>query len=389
MIGISDIYKILDQQKYAPETERVPLHKAIGRLLPETVYAEIDSPPFDKSSMDGWAVPPGDGRGPWKIMETVAAGTVSTREPLKTGECAAIMTGARIPEGCGRVIRIEYTRREGDMVFLERDEDFENIIRRGDNMKSGDIVLTPRRLEPKDTGILASMGIAEISAARSPRVGIITTGSEIIEPGNPLAAGQIYNSNGPQLTAHAVQAGCIPKYYGITPDNEEALERVIRKGLEESDILVLSGGVSMGEFDFVPGTLERLGVKKSFHKASVKPGKPIWFGRSEKCFVFGLPGNPLSTFVLFEVFVKHLIYRFCGMEYKPLGVEAVLGEPMGRKTADRTEFLPVAFRDGRVYPVVCRSSSHINSIAGADGLVIMDIGVQNLEKGKIVYVRLL
>ncbi len=389
MIGLSDIYRILDDQNYSPRTEKVPLNQAVGRLLPASVFSTLDAPPFDKSAMDGWAVSAGDGKGPWRVMETVAAGEVSSREALKAGECAAIMTGAKIPEGCGKVIRIEYTRREGDMVYLETGEPFQNIIFKGQNMKSRDLVLSPRRLTPGDIGILASLGLAEVDAAVPPRIGIITTGSEIKEPGQVLMDGEIYNSNGPQLIAQAAASGCPARYYGITPDNREALEEIIRKGLDENDILILSGGVSMGEFDFVPGALEKLGVEKSFHKASIKPGKPIWFGRREDCFVFGLPGNPVSTYVLFEVFVRHLIYRFCGLEFKPFSVKGELGEAITRETWDRTEFLPVFFRDGKIYPVSYHGSSHLNAMAFADGLVIVDQGVQNIDQGEIADVRLL
>lgn len=389
MIGLQDIYSILNQQEMQIRTERVPLREASGRLLPETVFSTLDSPPFDKSAMDGWAVTAGDEKGPWRVMETVAAGDVSERPPLKAGECAAIMTGAKVPEGAGKVIRIEYTSREGDMVSLVTDEPLENIIYRAENLKKGDPVLSPRRLSPGDIGILASLGMAEVEVAVLPRVGIITTGSEIKEAGETLSDGEIYNSNGPQLMAQTASLSCPVRYYGITQDDRESLYKIIRKAVEENDILLLSGGVSMGEFDFIPETLERLGVRKSFHKAAIKPGRPVWFGRNDSCFVFGLPGNPVSTFILFEVFVKHLIYRFCGLEYRPDVLRGVLGKRIKRRTFERTEFLPVCFKEKKVYPVSYHGSSHLNAMGEADGLIIVDQGIEEVEEGAVVNVRLL
>ena len=389
MIGLHDIYKILDEQEMKVKCEKVPLHKAAGRLINKTVYSTLDSPPFDKSAMDGWAVPTGDEKGPWKVMEIVAAGDVSDRPALKAGECAAIMTGAKIPEGCGKVIRIEYTRREDDTVYLETEEPLENIILQAENLKNGDAVLSPRRLSPGDIGILASLGMAEVEVALPPRIGIITTGSEIKEPGEPLGDGEIYNSNGPQLMAQAASVNCPVHYYGITVDDKQSLYDIIKKGVEENDILLLSGGVSMGEFDFIPETLEKLGVRRFFHKAAIKPGRPIWFGRNDSCFVFGLPGNPVSTYVLFEVFVKHLIYRYCGLDYKPDVLRGVLGEGIKRRTFERTEFLPVCFKNEKVYPVSYHGSSHLNAMGEANGLIIVDQGIEKVDEGAVVNVRLL
>ena len=388
MLGIKDIFSLLDAMEIKVHTESVALHKAAGRYLAAPVFSNLDSPPFDKAAMDGWAVCGGDEEGPWDQIETVAAGGVASRT-LHAGQCAAIMTGARIPEGCGKIIRIEYTRREGSKIFLEQREPLENIIYRGENLKAGDKVFPARRVSPGDIGILASLGLAAVDTACPPLIGIIATGSELKEPGDVLMDGEIYNSNGPQLLAQAEAAGCPSRYYGIAADDRSLLKAVVARGLEEGDILLLSGGVSMGEFDFVPETLEGLGVKKIFHKASIKPGRPLWFGRNDSCFVFGLPGNPVSTYILFEVFVKHLIYRFCGLEYKPDVLRGVLGKAITRRTWDRAEFLPVSFKNEEVYPVSYHGSSHLNAMAEADGLIIVDEGIQSVEKGDTVHVRLL
>jgi len=388
MLGINDIFRLLDTQDIKVKTVKVPLGSASGGFLAFPVVSPLDSPPFDKAAMDGWAVCMHDEERPWDLIETVAAGDVASRS-LIPGQCAAIMTGAKIPEGCGKIIRIEYTRREGNRIFLEKKEPLENIIFKGENLKAGDHVLPPGRITPGTVGILASLGMGEIETALPPRVGIISTGSELKEPGQDLLDGEIYNSNGPQLMAQAEAAGCPVRYYGIAADEQDLLTSAIARGLSECDILILSGGVSMGEFDFVPGALESLGVRKIFHKAAIKPGRPLWFGRNDSCFVFGLPGNPVSTYILFEIFVKHLIYRFCGLDYKPDVLRGVLGKSIVRRTWDRAEFLPVRFSEERVYPVSYHGSSHLNAMAEADGLIVIEEGVQEVNEGEVVHVRLL
>lgn len=388
MLGIQGIIEILNNQKQSKRKETVPLGKAAGRMLIDPVISTMDSPPFDKAAMDGWAVCAGDNQGPWKLIETVAAGDVAACS-LKKGQCTAIMTGAKIPVGCSQIIRIEYTEREQDTVRLITEEPLENIIYKGENLKTGDLVLTPRLLKPGDIGILASLGLAEVEVAVPPRIGIVTTGSEIREPGFPLHEGEIYNSNGPQLVAQAESICCPVQYYGITVDDEIKLYKIIQKALDECDILILSGGVSMGEFDFIPGTLEKLNVKKEFHKAAIKPGRPLWFGSREDCFVFGLPGNPVSTYILFEVFVKHLIWHYCGLDYTPDTLRGELAEEIGRRSSDRTEFLPVCFKDNKVWPIKYHGSSHLNAMADADGLIVVDQGINEIAAGEIVHVRLL
>ncbi len=388
MLGIKGIIEILNNQKQSKNKETVPLRTASGRMLINPVVSKMDSPPFDKSAMDGWAVCEGDHRGPWRLIETVAAGDVAVRS-LKKGECTAIMTGAKIPQGCGKIIRIEYTERELNTVRLTTEEPLENIIHKGENLKTGDMVLTPRLLKPGDIGILASLGLAEVEVAVPPRIGIVTTGSEIREPGSPLKEGEIYNSNGPQLVSQAESISCPVQYYGITVDDQTKLYDTIQKALDENDILILSGGVSMGEFDFIPGTLEKLNVKKEFHKAAIKPGRPLWFGSREDCFVFGLPGNPVSTYILFEVFVKHLIWHYCGLNYKPDVLRGELAKEIRRQSCDKTEFLPVSFKDNKVWPIKYHGSSHLNAMADADGLIVIDKGIREVAAGEIVHVRLL
>jgi len=388
MISMEEVFQILNEQSAEFSIEKIRLREASGRILAAPVLSPIDQPPFDKSAMDGWAIRADEKAVELKVIETIAAGDVGTCT-IEPGTCAAIMTGAKMPEGAGRVIRVEYSRREGDRVFIEQDDPLENIIHRGENMKAGDVVLTPRVLKPGEIGILASMGFGEVEVVIPPSIGIIATGTELKEPGVPLEDGEIYNSNGHQLMAQADIWGCMVHYYGITPDDPEKLSQVVNRALEETDIVLLSGGVSMGEFDYIPRILEESGVKKLFHRIAVKPGKPLWFGKNDKNFVFGMPGNPVSTFILFEVFVKHLIQRLCGLDYDPAYLRGIMGKTINRKTWDRTEFLPVKWVNEEVFPISYNGSSHLNALAEATGLIIVDRDIRTVEKGATVNVRII
>ncbi|MDA3811546.1 MAG: molybdopterin molybdotransferase MoeA [Spirochaetaceae bacterium] len=388
MIELNQIFDILNKQHTVLKTERVPLGKAVGRVLPVSVYSTMDSPPFDKSAMDGWAVRGDESETELTSIDIIGAGDVSFKK-IEKGTCASIMTGAKIPEGTGRIIRIEYTHRDGEKVFIDRDDPHKNIIRRGENLKKGDIVLTPRILNPGDIGILASSGLAEVDVALAPSIGILTTGSELKEPGDILEDGEIYNSNGHQLMAQANVWGCSLHYYGIIKDDKKELKAVIKKALSQNDLVLLSGGVSMGEFDYVPQILEDSGVNKIFHKAAIKPGRPLWFGKNDNTYVFGMPGNPVSTYILFEVLVKHLILHLCGLKYEPAFLRGILGKEIHRRTWDRAEFLPVKWVDNEIIPIMYHGSSHLNAMAEAKGLIIVDPGIKTLLKGETVNVRLL
>lgn len=387
MITMEEVFKILNRQSARIVRETVPLDRARGRMLAKAVLSPLDQPPFDKAAMDGWAIKADEKGTELQVLETIAAGEVGSGT-VEPGYCSAIMTGAKLPVGAERIIRVEYSRREGNKVFIEKDDPLKNIIYKGENMKAGDVVLTPRVLRPADIGILASMGFAEIEVIKAPSIGIVATGTELKEPGTKLEEGEIYNSNGHQLMAQADMWGCLTNYYGITVDDKDKLRMTITKALSENDIVLLSGGVSMGEFDFIPVLLEEAGVEKLFHRIAVKPGKPLWFGKNSNTFVFGMPGNPVSTFILFEVFVKHLIQHLAGLTYRPAYLRGVLGKDIRRKTWDRTEFLPVRWEEEDVVPLSYHGSSHLNALAEAQGLIIVDRNVREVKKGETVNVRI-
>lgn len=368
------------------DPDEVPLHMALGRVLARDLYARVDQPPFDKSAMDGfaWDGKPADFL---RIVRTLPAGAVTDR-PLAPGECARIMTGAPLPPGADRVQRVEWTEEADGRVRFTKAESADNVIRRGENQKAGDLLLGRRVLRPADIGILASSGYDQVPVQRRAVVGILSTGDELRTPGEPLGPGTIYDSNGHQLAAQAEASGCEVLSYGRFPDLPEPLEAGVGRALSECDLVLLSGGVSMGDFDYVPEVLARCGVEKIFHNLAMKPGKPTFLGRRGNVFVLGLPGNPVSTFVNFEILAKAVLARLRGLRYDPTVVPARLGREVRRGSADRVEFLPARLEAGEVNPVRYGGSSMLSALAEANALLRMEIGQYVLEGGAEILVRL-
>lgn len=318
---------------------RVPLADALGLVLAEDAVCDLDSPPFDKALMDGFAVRTADlveGCGTLHVIEEVMAGQVAQR-PVGQGQAIRIMTGAPLPAGADAVVPIEHTREhtrqeQGD---TPRDEVVidsasiatgKNILKRGESTRRGDrVVPAGRQLRSQEIGALAELGKAEIAVFARPHVAVLATGDELVPVGNVPGPGQIRNSNEAMLVAQLRQTGAVPHPLGVARDDRADLREKISRGLAY-DMLLLSGGVSAGKLDLVPSVLEESGVRQVFHKVRVKPGQPIWFGVLEsasagktgtaaaRCHVFGLPGNPVSSMVCCELFVRTAIRRLMGIE---------------------------------------------------------------------------
>lgn len=379
-----------------PATERVPIDAANGRALSLSIASPIDHPPFDKSAMDGFAFSKTAATNLYRVIDSVSAGRSSGAE-LKQGEAIRIMTGSPIPNGADAVQRIEWTEEAGHdaagfpLVLFSRPETSDNIIRKGENLRKGAELLSPRILSAQDIGILAAGGFFEVEVSVKPRVAVISTGDEIEAPGAALSGASIYDSNGPQLCAQAHAAGAAVKYYGIVRDSPDDLRAVFSRALDENDLVLISGGVSMGDLDLVPSVLASLGIETVFHSLAMRPGKPTFFGRRDATVVFGLPGNPVSTFVNFEVLAKPYLFKAMGLPYNPPIVAARLGSPLVRKGTDRVEFLPAKLGvspEGMVAtPLDYRGSSMINVLADADALLRMELGQSRIEKGEMVDAR--
>jgi molybdopterin molybdotransferase len=380
--------KMLMDLEFAPVAEVVPVGQALGRVLAEAVPARVDSPPFSKAAMDGYAISSSDGSKRYRIIEMIAAGDVPQHR-VAAGQCSKIMTGAVMPDGADKIVRVEFTRESGGWMTVVEPEPYENIIYRGENLKAGDPLLEPKMLRAQDIGVLASQGYTGVPVSAVPLVGVITTGSELCAPGQELASGQIYDSNGAQLRAQVQAMHGRWRSYGTVLDEPKKLAGSIESALGECDVLLLSGGVSMGDLDFVPGVLKSLGAEILFHKLAVKPGKPTLFARRADTFVFGLPGNPVSTFIIFEVFVKAFLYRWMGITNKPRMVSGTLAQTVKRRDAERLEYRPVRLEGRRIVPLSYHGSSHLSALRKADGLIRIEIGTARIEEGSELNVRLL
>ncbi len=364
----------------------VALEAALGRVTVGDVLSPIDSPPFDKSTRDGFALAAGDDGTEWAIIETIAAGDAPGRT-LSPGECSRIMTGAPLPPGATRVASKECVVETAGRVRLLKKETLDNVVRRAANIARGQVVLRPKVLAAQDIGILAASGFSEVKVAVPPSTGILCTGPEIRAPGGPLGAGQIYDSNGPQLAAQLAAMRCPARQRGIAIDDPDILTDALGRALDEHELVLISGGVSVGDFDYVPGCLEKLGATVLMHGVAVKPGKPTLFARRGSSWVFGLPGNPVSTFVIFELLVKPFLYGRMGIDWEPPLFHGTLSDAIHRKDAERTEYLPVRVRGGNIVPIPFHGSAHVNALGDADGLIRIERGVCELARGTEIDVR--
>lgn len=389
MISFEEAYKIVMASAKTTGAERIPFTNASGRILAEDVFSDTDMPPFNRSAVDGYACKTADLGMDLEMMEVVAAG----REPLTevgTGQCSKIMTGAIVPEGCDIVFMVEDSEvmPSGKIRFTGTSLK-PNISLQGEDVKKGQLVLEKgKHILPQDIAVIASFGHVSVLVSKKPGVAVISTGDEIIEPENKPARSQIRNSNAYQLLAQTEAAGGRGKYYGIAPDTGDTAFEIISRALSENDIVVLTGGVSMGDFDFIPSFLARAGVKILFNRINVQPGKPTTFGIHPKAIVFGLPGNPVSSFIQFETLIKPVIRKMSESNQKQYSFELPLGVKYERKSASRMGWIPVRLSaKNEVIPVEYHGSAHITSLSYSDGIISIMPEVTSLEKGTLVTYR--
>lgn len=389
MIPFENAYKIMMKNVIQIGSERVDLASSLDRVLAEDVKTDSDIPPFPKSAMDGYACRKEDLGGDLSVIEVIAAGAL----PEKTvgpGQCSKIMTGAPVPEGADCVIKIEDTRETGDnRVRFTGEKVPHNICARGEDLREGDVVLEKGEwITPAHIAVLATVGCANPLVSLRPRITVIPTGDELVDPTEKITPGKIRNSNGPQLCAQIKKAGAIANYFGVAGDQVEALDEAVKKAMPESDIVVLSGGVSMGDFDLVPGVLRSNGFKIEFEKVAMKPGKPTVFGRAGNTYCCGLPGNPVSTFVVFEIMLKPLIHKMMGHDLKTHLLPVVFDGDRIRGRKNRQVTVPVRFTEpGKVASIEYHGSAHISSITMAHAMLTVPSGVTEIRKGETVHVR--
>ena len=372
-------------------TERVDITNAIDRILAEDVKSDMDMPPFNKSAMDGYACRRADLANELEVVETIPAGYTPTKS-IGPNQSAKIMTGAAVPQGADCVVMVEFTETPTDStVRFVGENTSDNICQKGEDIKAGEVVLFKgTRIRPQHIAVLASVGCAQPVVSKRPRIGILATGDELVPPASMPGPSQIRNSNSFQLTAQVESMGAVAKNYGIAKDTDKAIDKMFKEAIEENDVVLVSGGVSMGDFDLVPGIFKQNNINLLFEKVAVKPGKPTVFGVAENIYCFGLPGNPVSTFVLFDLLVKPFLYKMMGYDYTPAAAKMPLAESFRRKKTERQTWIPVVITNsGLLKPVSYHGSAHINALCIADGLIRMNVGVSEIEKGTIVPVRLI
>ena len=339
--------------------------------------------------MDGFACRQSDCSGPLTVIETVEAGSIPQKR-IGQGECTRIMTGAAVPEGADCVVPFEDADETDGKVVVRKSSKKSNIRYQGEDLKAGAIVLNKGvRIGPSHIAALASVGCDPVSVYGQPVIAVIATGNELVEPDQVPGDAQIRNSNAPQISSQIANIGCKSIYLGIVKDDPAVLEHVLNKALTHANVVILSGGVSMGDFDYVPGVLKKCGVTLHFEKIAVKPGKPMVFGTAGDCCLFGLPGNPVSSLIQFELLIKPFLFSLMGhyFEYPP--IYARLDEAVTRRKIDRLEYIPVQIlADGKARAVEYHGSAHISSFCNANGLLAIPEGKTGFEKDELVSILL-
>jgi len=388
MISLDDAIKLTLENAQTLETEKISFLNSLNRILSENVYSDIDIPPFNKSAMDGYACRKIDINIPLTVIQTVLAGETPVKY-INKGECIKIMTGAKLPENADYVAKIEDTKTDKDgKIYITKIDNKDNIIYKAEDLKKNECILKIGTLiRPAEIATLATVGKTTISVYRKPKITIASTGNELIEPENILEENKIRNSNAYQLIALCQKIMIDTNYVGIIKDNLTETTNKISSLILNNDIIILTGGVSMGDYDLIPETLKQLNFEIIFHTISVQPGKPTLFAKKDNKYVFGLPGNPVSSFLQFELLVKPFIYKLMNHNYQPVLCSAPLVYNYKRKKSERTALVPVKIENSMVHFVEYHGSSHLLALNNADGFIIIPEGTTEIPANTYVTVR--
>jgi molybdopterin molybdotransferase len=389
MITFEEAFKTVMEAVFHTGKEQVKISEALGRALAAPVRSDMDMPPWDKSAVDGYACRHEDLGSELTVIETIAAGVLPEKEVTR-GTCSRIMTGAAVPDGADYVFMLEEAEeKEGGHVRFTGRAGNTNIAKAAEDLFNGQTVLKAGRyIKPQDIAVMAVVGATEVTVSCRPKVGVISTGDELVEPDVKPAKAQIRNSNAYQLLAQIERAGSTGRYYGIARDEEASITGLMQKALKENDVVIISGGVSFGDFDLVQKVMHSLGMKVHFDQVAMQPGKPLTFCTAERKAVFGLPGNPVSTFVQFEIMVRPFLDRMAGVKDEEINMTLPLAADYSRKRAERMAWIPFTLTPaGEAMPVEYHGSAHINALPGAWGLITIPRGQSWIQKGEMVNVR--
>ncbi len=396
-IDYEEALNLIKKEVFLLESEEVSLESCLFRVLREDLVASFDNPQTEVSAMDGYALS-FTSLESGKDIRVVGEGVAGELplKPLKEGEAIKIFTGAPLPKGADTVVPVEIA--QVDQGFLKvkgKVKKGANVRPKGEDYKKGEVILDKGTLiTPSEIGIIASLNRKKVKVSKRPKVGVVITGKEVVEPGSPLTSpAQVVNANAYTLIGLIKEAGGEPNYYGIVDDDYGETLKAVDKALKENDLVITTGGISVGDYDFVKEVVKELEVEPLFYKVKVKPGKPVFFGKRGKKYLFGLPGFPVSVFVSFNVFVYPFLRSLQGAKERfRKTFTAFLKEEFRRKKADRLEFVRVSCHFNKekgvfeVVPLKNQSSGSLSTLKGSVFLMPIKIGIKALPRGSKVEV---
>lgn len=396
MISVEEALRIILEESKALECEEKDILSCLNKVLAEDIYSRDNLPPFDKSAMDGYAIKSEDTDAyedgvsiKLEIVDLIKAGESSDKE-LKNVQAMKIMTGAPVPKGANAVIQIEKVEvREDTLYISEKAKNGCNVIKLGEEIKVGDIALRKGTLiRPTEIGVLASLGYSKIKVYRNPVVSILTTGDELVDINETPKFGQIRNSNEYSLKALIQNLGLEALCLGIVEDKKDTLKSKVKEALEKSDIVITSGGASVGDFDFVEQVLNEINADIKFQSVAIKPGKPISFAVIDKKLFFSLPGNPLSAITTFEEFVKPACEKMLGKSMEGDNTFPVILAEDFKEKEGRSKYIYVKIKaeNGKLYAYKAgsQSSNQLITMSKANGIIIMPAGIGYKKAGEVL-----
>lgn len=400
MVSVREAIEIILTSVTPLPSEEIPIIEAFGRILYDDVVSDVMIPPLDDSAMDGYAIIAGDTCGvseanplTLQVVGEIQAGGSPNGKKVSKGTAIRIMTGASIPEGADSVVRVEDTEEEGGYVRVFREVvKHENYRLAGENIKKGEPVLsTGHRLNSADVGVLASLNLSSVKVYRQPTVSIISTGDEIADIGEDMRPGQIRNINAYTLYSEVKKCSCLPIYLGVAKDTSEDVRGMLTRALR-SDVVISTGGVSEGKYDFVREIFSQLAIEMKFERVNVKPGTPCAFGTKDNKLVFGLPGNPVPVLTSFIQFVRPALLRLMGAGriQKPL-VNAILEKDINSGKAHHLARGFFTINNGELYvsPTDSQKPSMLRSMSNANCLIVIPENVARVSAGEKVTIQLI
>ena len=393
MISVEGAKKLVTQHTEVLPSIEIKLAEGLGYVLSEDVYAPISHPPFEQSAMDGYAIGQFSKNIPFntfKLVGETKAGDLSTFS-LKEGEAIRIFTGAMVPCGAMSVIMQEATEVIGDELIIHQEiKAGSNIRPEGNQIKVGQLALPKgTALSPAGLGFLADLGITQLKVYAKPKVSLIVTGNELVKAGQELQKGQIYESNSTTLTAALLATGINVASTKLVQDSLEQTTLTIQKMMESMEVIIISGGISVGDYDFVGEALKNLNVEEVFYKVNQKPGKPLFFGKKGKCLIFALPGNPSAALLCYYQYVMPTIRKMCGKSVHSLEKRNLVLKNGYIKKGDRAHFLKAKVEGETVEILEGQSSAVLYTFAVANALVYIPGNKDEVQKGELVEVQML